>query len=570
MSDNYDFEKSSRPQDIDDYSPYTDKQYNGFINDLNGGVYTNTSLSLVQFDLGQIYNSQKFTNTNDLFMVVPVTMVAAFYNTTGSALVPPANGNAQLLSTKSNFIHLIHQADLQINGKTIESTQAFVNIAKHFQMLSEMSVNDLATIGNTLGFGETLDNPRSARWCGNTAAQGVGFTNNDVIGFQYAGSSLQNQVNAGVANTGIQSRLNRFTETTNNYNGLISILSSTNLQNEFKPTYQVLNTNYMVWYDYAVIRLSSLFESLANIGLVRKFDCTIRLWFNTGTVNATITNPNLTTLTYSIDSTNNTFTNTCPFTINHLADTSTNGGIPANTTRIVAGLYISKPPTTSFNTVNFTPTVSGASHPLPCCRIYFSQIALEPTKALTYINENSNKKVVYRTILTNQYNNITNGGNFNQLINSGIIHPTGILICPYVSSQQAGLADFAWKNPFDTCPATGHPISLINLQVSVGGVNQLQSTLYYTYENFVEQVNLAEALTSSDFGISCGLYNQSWWEMFRYYFVNIERSAITDKNVPRNINVSFTNNTQVPIDVLVFIFYSDEFVCDIETGLIRK
>jgi len=59
MSDNYEFEKSSRPQDIDDYSPYTDKQYNGFINDLNSGVYTNTSLSLVQFDLGQIYNSQK-------------------------------------------------------------------------------------------------------------------------------------------------------------------------------------------------------------------------------------------------------------------------------------------------------------------------------------------------------------------------------------------------------------------------------------------------------------------------------------------------------------------------------
>ena len=75
MSDNYDFDKSSRPEDIDDYSPYTDKQYNGFISDLNGGVYTNTSLSLVQFDLGKIYDSQKFTNTNDLFMVVPITML---------------------------------------------------------------------------------------------------------------------------------------------------------------------------------------------------------------------------------------------------------------------------------------------------------------------------------------------------------------------------------------------------------------------------------------------------------------------------------------------------------------
>ena len=108
MSDNYEFEKSSRPQDIDGYSPYVDKQYNGFINDLNGGVYTNTSLSLVQFDLGQIYNSQKFTDTNDMFMVVPISMVAAFSD--GSALKDPAAGNVNLLSLKTNFIHLIHQA----------------------------------------------------------------------------------------------------------------------------------------------------------------------------------------------------------------------------------------------------------------------------------------------------------------------------------------------------------------------------------------------------------------------------------------------------------------------------
>ena len=86
----------------------------------------------------------------------------------------------------------------------------------------------------------------------------------------------------------------------------------------------------------------------------------------------------------------------------------------------------------------------------------------------------------------------------------------------------------------------------------------------------MEQITLAEQLTSSDFGITTGLFNQSWWEMFRYYFVNIERSAITDKNVPRNINISFTNNTQVPIDILIFIFYSDEFLIDIETGIIRK
>ena len=105
---------------------YIDKQYNGFINDLNSAVYTNTSLSLVQFDLGQIYNSQKYTDTNDLFLVIPVTYVAAF--STGSVPVVPTAGNIALISQKNNFVFFIHQADLQINGKSIESTQPYLNI----------------------------------------------------------------------------------------------------------------------------------------------------------------------------------------------------------------------------------------------------------------------------------------------------------------------------------------------------------------------------------------------------------------------------------------------------------
>ena len=176
-SDNYEFLKSNRPQSMNEFSPYVDKQQNGFINDLNSAVYTNTSLSLVQFDLGQIYNSQKYTDTNDLFLVLPITMVAAF--STGSTAVTPVNGNAALLTLKNNFVNLIHQADLSINGKTIESTQAYVNVAKNFQMLSEMAINDLATVGYTLGFGETLDNPRSVVWnAGATTASGNGLTNN--------------------------------------------------------------------------------------------------------------------------------------------------------------------------------------------------------------------------------------------------------------------------------------------------------------------------------------------------------------------------------------------------------
>ena len=56
-----------------------------------------------------------------------------------------------------------HQADLQIQGKTIEPTQPYISIAKHFKMISEMSVNNLKQMEYTLGFGEDLDNFQSVK-----------------------------------------------------------------------------------------------------------------------------------------------------------------------------------------------------------------------------------------------------------------------------------------------------------------------------------------------------------------------------------------------------------------------
>jgi hypothetical protein len=112
------------------------------------------------------------------------------------------------------------------------------------------------------------------------------------------------------------------------------------------------------------------------------------------------------------------------------------------------------------------------------------------------------------------------------------VHPTGVLIVPFlapVTGTNGGLGDSQWKSTFDTRPCTTSPVSLTNLQVSVGGQNVLQSTLQYGYEHFLEQVNLAEQLTSSDFGISTGLINQNYWENSNWYYVNVERGNVADK-----------------------------------------
>ncbi len=87
---------------------------------------------------------------------------------------------------------------------------------------------------------------------------------------------------------------------------------------------------------------------------------------------------------------------------------------------------------------------------------------------------------------------------------------------------------------------------------------------------FVGQMTLAKSLTSSDLGISYGLFNQAYSEMFLHYYVNFERAAITDKNVDRNINISFQNKSAVAVDLMCFIMYSDTFVIDCESVLIKQ
>ena len=210
-----------------------------------------------------------------------------------------------------------------------------------------------------------------------------------------------------------------------------TLMTATNLASEFRPYYEV-KSNYMIWYDYAVIKLNHLFKSMDHIGLTQKLDASLRLWLNCGTVNVTVggASGGGTAMTYSITPANNTFSNTCPLLVNYEAS---NKIVPATCTAIVAGVYVARPPVTNFAGMNLS--LANAAHPLQNCRLYYSQIQMEPQHAITYNNSNTNKKVIYRTFVTNNYPSVAAGGNFNQLINSGIVHHTGVLIVPFLGVQ---------------------------------------------------------------------------------------------------------------------------------------
>ena len=55
-----------------------------------------------------------------------------------------------------------------------------------------------------------------------------------------------------------------------------------------------------------------------------------------------------------------------------------NGIVPDTVARIAAGLYIARPPTTSSAAINLAANV--LAHPLPNCRLYYSQVTVDPQK----------------------------------------------------------------------------------------------------------------------------------------------------------------------------------------------
>ena len=604
MADSFEFARACSVQGLDLDTPYANKQYN-YINDINGGVYGGNGLTLVQFDLSSIYNSQTLVDPSQMFFAIPITYVGAYSATTTSgAPVAPTTviGQWASLGLKSGFIQLVHGADLQVNGKIIEQFQPNLNAYVSFKMFSNASKDDQTSLFPSLGFGTIIDNPESLRYSNTASATtagafgtagapggygpsgGNGITNcqpfaaNGNFGDQVA-FGAQNQ---GTYNNGYYSRLNRVTDisatSATGSNGLYvspnagtPICSANNLTNEFRATYQFSN-NYLIYNDVAIVRACDIFDSMKQMPLTKKWDGIVRLYVNTGSLGVVL-NPAGTTGLMMTSASVSTFTNTCPLMVSSTLPASGQGAF-------VAGLFVARATQTSVFGINLAN--SGAANPMTACRCYYPQVTLKAMQMERYISENRSKKVCWKSILFNQANGITAGSTYSALLQSGVSNIASVLIIPLLSGTVNGLLNIGAApvtgitpfsqllSPFDTCPATTSPVSLTNLQVSVGGVNQLQgSPLFYSFENFLEQYSSSDkAFSATDLGLNCGLISQYYWEQSRWYYVDCSRGQNADLMTPRNVNVSFTNNSAVTMDALFYIVYNDSCIIDVETGLV--
>jgi hypothetical protein len=112
-------------------------------------------------------------------------------------------------------------------------------------------------------------------------------------------------------------------------------------------------------------------------------------------------------------------------------------------------------------------------------------------------------------------------------------------------------------------------VAFFNSVISPNGVRCIYSTMV-KHRVEVKQVNLAEQLTSSDCGDSTVLIDQNYWANSKWYYVHVECGNAADKSNGRNSNVSFTKNSNVPSEVMTFMFCSDEITIEVKSGIATR
>ena len=77
--------------------------------------------------------------------------------------------------------------------------------------------------------------------------------------------------------------------------------------------------------DVALLPVKYICDVIDKMGLVKKLDIGLRVYFNTGSIQVPVTSPNTDTTGYGAIA-SSTFSNTCPLTTNYLNGDSAAGG----------------------------------------------------------------------------------------------------------------------------------------------------------------------------------------------------------------------------------------------------
>ncbi len=565
--------------------------------------------SMVTFDFSDLANSTAYTSYNMWSIVLPWTILVE-----GTKLDDAENDFA--VSLKSSILQLIDQVRIEVNDSQINNPSNYSNIPLNYNLV-KMSEEELKLIGSMINF--CPDNPHSIRRpAANSANAPANYEYNNALSAYKTikpGSVITGvagaAVGAPVATAGTQitgTIMNSvlddvvYPAINNNFDSLRKGYGVHNqnevntgriqrmLETSFNParasvssfynvgSAQIQNMTHIadqgVYHGYSIIPLCLLHPFFKSCPPLRgaKLKLGIRLNVN---LKYELTFDNATGTYTDVSITNyGNGSNTCPIMVSALNDGLVNGTTTAPgvaNTKITVQLLCGN--VTSTANAGGTSVNQNVGNVATGCRIRFPMIQLNPEFENKYL-QNPVKKCAFedffvypdaKDMTIDPASSVSN-----IMINNSISRLRGMLIVP--QSIDVGNKP-SYQSPFSSAPFTTAPYAIPDeLQIQVNNRNLFNLPMKYTYETYLDHVQMTNIGKISELGIGSGLISKQDFEAgLGYCYIDLKNAKYDEEDklgVP--IAISLKNPSLRTVKYVVVLYQEYRYEVDVSKGSFIK
>jgi hypothetical protein len=204
---------------------------------------------------------------------------------------------------------------------------------------------------------------------------------------------------------------------------------------------------------------------------------------------------------------------------------------------------------------------------LSTCRLYVDAYELDPAVEQELLTRFPTRDIEYDDIYQFTSPSVALGANFNLLISNGETNLQKVVVIPQATVGAA--VGKPYESPFDSSPATTCPIGMItNFNCLVGGKNVLSDYEVYDFQQFLDEMS-KDGSISSTVGLENGLIGFHEWDIaYRYYVVDLARRVPAEDVLAKSVSIIGRNNTNIALDLFVFLVKRKKITIDMSSGRI--
>lgn len=205
-------------------------------------------------------------------------------------------------------------------------------------------------------------------------------------------------------------------------------------------------------------------------------------------------------------------------------------------------------------------------------RLYVPSYEMEPSHQEKLLSEHPVVKRSFMDFMTQTTQTYAGpSARINVQVSTSATNPRTLIVIPRWSQTgtgNSGQGFYSEASPLSTVPGTTDALlSLTNLQIKMGSTYVLPDRLYYTFQEYLDNLSSIFAVNGNQTVNTGGLISKKSFEVNnRYYAFDLSRYPQAMDNLPQMISLECDNNSAVAIELTCYLLYGRDAEWNLAQG----